>query len=434
MIEIPITKPMPCRIEPLNKKGSVTAIASDHLKIRPDSPLDKLPILPKHVDVYLKDYPALIITGQIEVVVDSTDWLLRAKDPTAAHKLNQLITQIRKNQHLDICSGNVEASDRFTGFAEWSFIPTAIPEIDFKDCNLAATYLKHSFSCPIMITGMTGGISEGALINERLAAIAQKYNIPMGIGSQRIALDHPEHRKMFAIKDRYPGVFLIGNLGWAQIRAKDAVSLCQKAIEMIQADALAIHFNLIQELIQTEGDRAFAGALSQLEKICRKVSVPVIAKEVGCGFSPKDAKKLFDCGVASIDVGGRGGTSWGYIEGLRSNSLKTQKLGATFRDWGIPTAYSLAAIKSAFPDSVVSATGGIRTGLDIAKAIALGAAMVGVGLPFMRAALESEHAVEEEFLTLKEGLLITMHATDSKSLSDLKKSLVRGLPLQDVKQ
>ncbi|RYZ84177.1 MAG: type 2 isopentenyl-diphosphate Delta-isomerase, partial [Proteobacteria bacterium] len=207
---------------------------------------------------------------------------------------------------------------------------------------------------------------------------------------------------------------------------------CQRAVDMIKADALAIHFNVVQEHIQVEGDRDLAGIMKRLETICKKLSVPVIAKEVGSGIAPSSARILSECGVSAIDIGGAGGTSWAHIEGLRSSSDIVSQLGLTFRNWGIPTAYSLVAVKDALPHLPLIATGGIRDGLTIAKAVALGANFGGVGLPLLKAALQNEEAVEQTIEGFERGLRLTMLASGARTLKDLKSKIVRGRPYQAI--
>ncbi len=337
--------------------------------------------------------------------------------------------KLRKIQHIEICAQqDVESKDRFTGFSEFHFIPEALPNLDFEDICTEQIFLGKTFNYPLLITGMTGGVNEGARINYNLAAAASHFNIPMGVGSQRIALEDKKYAKIFSVKDRFPNLFLIANLGAAQLTKANAVDLCQQAVDMIQADAFAIHLNVVQECVQEEGDRKFKGLLDQIHRITEALSVPVMVKEVGCGIAPATAKKLTDAGVKALDVGGRGGTSWPYIEGLRSSSEKVKQLADSFRNWGIPTAFSLQAIRASEPHLPLIATGGVRDGLVVAKALALGATMVGVGLPLMRAALISQEAVYRELEVFFEGLKISMIATESPTTSHLKNKLVRGIP------
>ncbi len=342
-----------------------------------------------------------------------------------------LLGQVRKDQHIEICRHeNVESSDRFSGFDQVNFVCNALSELDESDLDFSVDFLGARFQAPLMITGMTGGIDKGMEINIRLARAAEQFGIPMGVGSQRIALENPRYAGIFNVKKHAPGVFLFGNLGFAQLRQKDALDQFLRAVDMVEANAMALHLNVLQECIQVEGDRAFSGILARIAEICRRSPVPVMIKEVGSGIDPLTARKLAEAGVNAIDVGGRGGTSWGYIEGLRSPSSMTHDLGTTFRNWGIPTAYSLAAVRAECPKLPLIATGGVRDGLMVAKACALGANLVGVGLPLLRAALVSEGAVVEVLKTLKRGLEITMMTTGARKISDLRPRLCLGHPLE----
>ncbi|MBM4252978.1 MAG: type 2 isopentenyl-diphosphate Delta-isomerase [Deltaproteobacteria bacterium] len=341
--------------------------------------------------------------------------------------LADLMTLVRKNQHINICaSQDVEASDRYTGLEEITLLPCALPELDWSELDTSTWFLGHRFKLPLLVTGMTGGLARGADINLRLARAAAACGIPMGVGSQRVALDNPDHAAIFTVKKTVPDLFLIGNIGIAQLLSADAVSLCQRAVEMIEADALAIHVNVLQEVIQVEGDRNFRGVLAKIAAVARALSVPLLIKEVGVGLDPITAQRLIEAGVAALDCGGKGGTSWSLIEGERASSPVTRAVARTYRDFGIPTAVSLAAIRAALPHVSLAATGGVRDGLMVAKACALGANVCGIGLPLLRAALLSEQAVHEELTTFAQGLRIAMIATGATSLSDLARRAHRS--------
>jgi len=344
--------------------------------------------------------------------------------------LNALLALLRKEQHIELClSTDVEASTRLTGFENIHFIPRALPELNFDDVSLSSQFLGRHFDLPFLITGMTGGVVRGGEINRRLAVVASKLNIPMGVGSQRVALEHPEQADQFRLKHHAPSLFLIGNLGIAQL-IKGQVDLARRAIEMIDADAIAIHINILQEAIQPEGDRLIVEAYRKIEDLVKAVRVPVIVKEVGCGLDQQTARRLLDVGVKALDVGGSGGTSWGWIEGLRGQSNLTQNLGREFRNWGIPTAHALAGLANLNPSVPLIATGGIRGGIMAAKALALGASMVGVGLPLFRAASESEDAALELLSQWSQSLKRVLWATNSRSAKDLAGSWTIGLPYE----
>ena len=347
-------------------------------------------------------------------------------------RFGTLLAIIRKSQHIHLSQHeDVEASDRFTGFEHFDFLPSALPDFDPEQADITANLFGRTFAAPLLITGMTGGLEQGASINQRLSRAAAKLGIPFGVGSQRLALDDTEHAAIFQVKKYAPKVFLIGNLGMTQLLLKDYRERCLRAVDMIQADALAIHLNSLQELVQVEGDRHFAGIRNRLECLAKDFPVPLLLKEVGVGIDAKTALWLDQIGIQGIDVGGSGGTSWSHIEGLRSSHESTRQLGKLFRNFGIPTAFSLQQTRSSVTRASVIATGGIRDGLMVAKAVALGADMAGIGLPLLRAALASEDRIEELLDYYLRGLRITMCVTGSRCLSDLKHSLVPSYRLRE---
>ncbi len=305
------------------------------------------------------------------------------------HEIRDFLHGLRKSQHLNICAEkDVEHSDRRNGFEDIELPVLALPETSWDDIDTSVSFLGSRFSAPILITGMTGGVAQGTMINERLAEAATAHNIPMGVGSQRMALENEAHADIFRVKRKYPKLFLIGNIGIGQLRSKNYLDLCERAVDMISADALAIHVNVLQELIQIEGDRDFRGVIEKIGHVTTKLKRPVIVKEVGVGLDVPTAKRLAEVGVSCFDVGGSGGTSWALIEGLRAIDPIIQRRGEVFRNWGIPTAKAVRDLRLALPKSSIIATGGIRDGLTVLKALNVGADMAGIGLPLMRAALE----------------------------------------------
>lgn len=424
---IKLDRPLPW-ISHSGKSGWVLALGKGSLLLQ-SAAADHAKEWPSSITVRLDSRQSFDFSGRWQPPLEPDTALFELLEGSDA--LEQLLGQLRKGQHIEICrDSDVEASDRFTGFSEVELLPEALPLLDPSQIDTSTSFLGRTFQLPLLITGMTGGIEEGQEINRRLAQAAAAYGIPMGVGSQRIALDKPEYAAIFKVKDSSPGLFLIGNIGMAQLTDSQALLRCQRAIDMIEADALAIHLNLVQESVQVEGDRHFTGFMQNLEQLCRRLPVPIMIKEVGSGISPSSAKRLVECGVAAIDVGGRGGTSWAHIEGLRSRSSLVQDLGRVFRDWGIPTAYSLLALRRSLPDLPLVATGGIRDGLSVAKAVALGAQCAGVGLPLLRAALESEEAPFAVLAGFKRALEIAMLASGAERLSALRERVVFGRPLE----
>lgn len=333
---------------------------------------------------------AVISTGtkQYKIAIKSADnQLIQFAESSLAVALD-LLHGLRKGQHIDLCATeDVEHSGKKHGFDAVTLPVVALPEVAWNDVSTSTTFMGRTFSAPILITGMTGGVARGTLINERLARAASQCGVPMGVGSQRMALENPEHAGIFKLKDKFKDLFLIGNIGIGQLREANYLDLCKRAVEMINADALAIHVNVLQELIQEEGDRDFRGLLDKIANVSASLAVQVIVKEVGAGLDVATAKALNDRGVKYFDVGGSGGTSWAHIEGLRSDDSLIRRRGEIFRDWGIPTAEAVSSLRREIPDAQIIATGGIRDGLTALKALYIGANMVGIGLPLMRAAL-----------------------------------------------
>lgn len=347
---------------------------------------------------------------RLELDLKSHDQKLTPANDTSAKTLIDLIHQVRKEQHIHICATeDVEATKRDHGFDHVTLPHVALPELSWQDIETRRSFLGAAFGAPILITGMTGGIEKAAMINERLAAAAMKFQIPMGVGSQRLALENPEHAGIFQLKEKFPTLFLIANVGIAQILHDDWQRYCEAAINMIQADALAIHVNVLQELVQVEGDRNFRGVIRRIGEIVRAIKIPVLIKEVGAGLDAKSIQALFNVGVRAFDLGGRGGTSWAFIEGKRSLNPEIQRLGHLFRDWGISTAQALADAQALQLTNVeFVATGGIRDGVTALKALYAGASMAGIGLPLFRAALEDDEGPTRELDRIIRELKIAM--------------------------
>ncbi len=403
--------------------GFVTALAVDHLVLEFPSELratarDRLTVAFGEG----RSFTLRVAFGTAAFAGSSQGLKVEAEvEPEDLRELDNLLTLVRKGQHIAICeSMDVEAKDRFTGFSEVILRPSALPELAWDDLRTETRFLGRAFPLPLLITGMTGGLLRGAEINARLAAAAQHFGIPMGVGSQRIALEHPEHASIFAVKREAPKVFLIGNLGIGQLRSPTYLDDCKRAVAMIDADALAIHLNVLQEIVQVEGDRDFRGLTDRIGEVARKLGVPVLVKEVGGGLDPLSAARLLECGVSAVDVGGKGGTSWSYIEGLRAQSAATRAVAETFRDFGLPTALAVSALHRRLPKLELAATGGVRDGLAVAKAVGLGARVAGVGLPIFRAALASEEAPFAVLETLAQGLKTAMLASGARNLESLK--------------
>ena len=420
----------PISAKGLNWTGKLTAISQEHVLLDHCTFDERQKFSEKFEVAFLQDRTH-VLKGDFNKKQDG-QYLVHLSSDDSRNQLSDLLGLLRKSQHIYLChKKDVESTDRFTGFSRVKFIPQAFPEMNWEDCDTSSEFLGAKFDLPILITGMTGGIQKGAMINETLAQAAVKHNIPMGIGSQRVALENSEYESIFKLKDKFPRLFLIGNLGAAQIAGPSGLERCLRAVDMVQANALAIHVNVLQELVQVEGDRSFRGLLHSIGELCKKLPVPVLIKEVGSGMDPNTANRLVNLGVAAIDVGGKGGTSWPYIEGLRSKNAETKRLADCYRDWGIPTAYSLSALNLRQLGVPLIATGGIRDGLTVARACGLGAQMVGVGLPLLRAALSSSAACDTVLDNFANELRVCMLATGSRTLASLKKKLCLSDPFED---
>jgi len=326
----------------------------------------------------------------------------------------------RKADHIKINLEQDVRSALTTGLENYHFIHEALPELDLNHIDTTLKLFDKLLAAPILISSMTGGTAEAETLNLRLAEAAQESKVAMGVGSQRAALEHPEQAKTFQVRRVAPDILLFANLGAVQFNYGYNIDQCRRAVDMIQADALILHLNPLQEAVQDAGDTNFAGLAKKIEEICKQIELPVIAKEVGWGISKRTAKLLANCGVRAIDVAGAGGTSWSQVEMHRAPDEFTRQLAATFVGWGIPTADSILNVKQTVPKMTVFASGGIKDGLDIAKCIALGATLGGMAGQFLKAAaVSTEKAVEMMRLTQKQ-IEVTMFAAGMGSLQDLK--------------
>lgn len=326
----------------------------------------------------------------------------------------------RKADHIKINLEQDVHSALTSGLENYHFVHEALPELDLNRLDTSLNLFNKKLSSPILISSMTGGTSEAETINLRLAEAAQECEIAMGVGSQRAAIEHPEQAKTFQVRRVAKDILLFANLGAVQLNYGYGIDQCKQAVDMIEADALYLHLNPLQEAVQDAGDTNFEGLAKRIEEICKKLEVPVIAKEVGWGISERTAKLLSDCGVQAIDVAGAGGTSWSQVEMHRAPDEFTRQLAATFVGWGIPTAESILNVKKATPDMTIFASGGIKDGLDIAKCIALGATLGGMAGNFLKAAaISTEKAIDVMKLT-KRQIEVTMFACGVDNLESLQ--------------
>ena len=333
------------------------------------------------------------------------------------------IHEKRKADHIRI---NLEKDVAFkqltTGLEKYFFMHQALPELDLAHINTQTQIFGKNLNTPLLISSMTGGTTEAQAINLMLAEAAQEVGLAMGLGSQRAAIEDNSLADTFRVRDVAPDILLFANLGAVQLNYGYGRTQCQRAVDMIQADALILHFNPIQEAVQPEGDGNFAGLLGKIETLCRQLSVPVIAKEVGWGFSREAARQLADAGVAAIDVAGAGGTSWSQVEMYRAPTARHARVAGAFIDWGIPTAVSIQYCREATSLPII-ASGGIKNGIDVAKCIALGARLVGFAGDFLRAADENGvEGVIEMAETITDELRITMFGSSANDLAALSET------------
>ncbi|MDP2743875.1 MAG: type 2 isopentenyl-diphosphate Delta-isomerase [Dehalococcoidia bacterium] len=336
----------------------------------------------------------------------------------------------RKEEQMRI---NLEEDVQFhqvtTGFENYRFLHQALPELSLADIDLSATLFGKQMKAPLIVSSMVGGVEVAGRTNRRLAEAAQTAGIAMGLGSQRAAIDDSEVASTYQVRHVAPDIPLFANIGAVQLNYGYGVDECRRAVDMIEADALILHLNPLQEALQPEGNTDFSGLLARIEQVCRELPVPVIVKEVGWGISEQVARRLSDVGVSGIEVGGAGGTSWGEVERLRSAGGLALSVATFLRSWGIPTADSIRMARRGAPQLTLIASGGIRTGLDVAKAIALGAEAAGLASPLFRAANTSSESVLGILTEIIDTLRVAMFCLGSASLGELRYSpLLERIP------
>ena len=324
----------------------------------------------------------------------------------------------RKLKHVDVCLRyGVEYSTRTTGFERFDLPYQALPESDLRRVDTSTVFLGKPLRAPILIGAMTGGAELSKTINRHLATAAETLGVGMMLGSQRVMLEHPEAAASFKVRPYAPSALLVGNLGVAQLNKGYGVTELQRAVETIGADALALHTNPLQEALQQNGDTNFANLVPKLETLVPQVPYPVLLKEVGHGLSAAVAKSVAGVGFAALDVAGAGGTSWAKVEEFVNHG---RVRSAELAEWGIPTATALQEVRAALPETPLVASGGVRSGVDIAKALVLGAEVVAVAKPLLEPATRSAEAVMEVLEQLVWELKVAMHCSGAGDLEALK--------------
>ncbi|MBC8159755.1 MAG: type 2 isopentenyl-diphosphate Delta-isomerase [Roseiflexaceae bacterium] len=296
-------------------------------------------------------------------------------------------TGSRKLDHVRIVlNEDVQAKGVLSGFAAYRLPHEALPELDLAEIDTTTTFLGKKITAPLLISSMTGGAADVARINATIAEAANQLGLPMGVGSQRAAIRDARVAFTYQVRKLAPRIPLLANLGAVQLNYGYGVDECQRAVEMIEADALILHLNVLQEAVMPEGNTNFKNLLAKIEEVCRRLHVPVIAKEVGNGIGPKTARRLIEAGVWGIDVAGAGGTSWSEVERFRQQTDAGARVAGAFAGWGLPTSEAIRQVRAVLPNTPLIGSGGVRNGVDVAKAMALGANLVGTAKPALAAA------------------------------------------------
>ena len=330
-------------------------------------------------------------------------------------------TSARKSDHIRINLEQDVRSKLTNGLERYFFLHNALPELNLEEVDLSVQVFGKKLKAPLLISSMTGGSKEATQINQRLAEAAQASGVAMGLGSQRAAIEDKKLASSYKVRNVAPDILLFANLGAVQLNYGYGLDHLQRAVDMAEADALMLHLNALQEAVQPEGDTNFSGLLQKIEIMCKQLPVPVVIKEVGWGISGDLAKHLAHAGVQGIDVAGAGGTSWTQVEMHRAKNKRQARLAAAFADWGIPTAESIMQVREAVRTMRIFASGGLRSGLDIAKCIALGAELGGMASPYLKAADQSAEAVVQTIQEVARELQVAMFAAGAGDVPILQR-------------
>lgn len=329
----------------------------------------------------------------------------------------------RKDQHLDVVLSGGGRHALASGFDDWRFVHEALPDLDHAKIDLGADFLGRRLQAPLLISAMTGGPARAEAINARLAEAAQHLGIALAVGSQRAAIEGGATGGLDrSLRDRAPDTPILANIGAAQLTRGFGLDQAKRALDMIGADALVVHLNPLQEACQPEGDRDWWGVGAALQALIRDLDAPVIVKETGAGISAVTAQRLIAMGAAGVDVAGAGGANWGLIEGERATDPADKIHAAAFAAWGIPTARAIAEARNALPEALIIGSGGVRDGVDVAKAVRLGADVVGMASGVIQAATISTEAVVAHFQVVIRQLRTVCFCTNAANLAALKRA------------
>jgi isopentenyl-diphosphate delta-isomerase len=329
----------------------------------------------------------------------------------------------RKLDHIRIVLGeDINAKGVVTGFAAYRLPHTAIPELDMHEIETTTSFLGKPMRAPLLISSMTGGSQDTERINLALAEAAEHMGLGMGVGSQRAAIVDERLAYTYQVRRVAPRIPLLANVGAVQLNYGFGIEACRRAVDMIEADALILHFNPLQEAVQPEGDTNFKGLLAKIEHLCRELPVPVIAKEVGNGIGAADALRFADVGVHIIDVAGAGGTSWSEVERFRQTTDRGERVAGAFAGWGLPTTEAIRQVRAALPDATIIGSGGVRSGVDVAKAVALGADIAATARPALSTAVDERgaEAVIDGLQAYLDELRVAMFCTGCANLQALR--------------
>lgn len=327
-----------------------------------------------------------------------------------------------KVQHIDACLTPAVEYEKTTGFERYAFVNNALPEVSLEHVETESTLCGKRISAPLMVSPMTGGVQRGHEINATLARAAERFQLPMGVGSQRVGIEDTTRAGFFEVRKEAPSTVIFANIGAVQLVKGWTSEHARRAVDMIEADALFLHLNPMQEAVQG-GDQDFRGLaakMTQVVKDLHKDNVPVFVREVGFGMSRDAAKRLLETGIDGIDCAGAGGTSWSKVEGICAKTERRGIMGKIFGEWGVPTTESILNVRAASRDIPLIATGGLRSGIDVAKAIALGADVGSMARPMLVAADQGDDAVAEFMTQTIEELKVCMFGIGAANIAALK--------------